>query len=61
MLNWTQQAFDRMTWLNRVQSKVYETALFTAEILLLCAPTGSRKSNVAMLTILQQMGLWQKQ
>ncbi|KAI7981598.1 DExH-box ATP-dependent RNA helicase DExH12 [Camellia lanceoleosa] len=37
--------------------KVYETALFTAENILLCAPTGARKTNVAMLTILEQIAL----
>ncbi|KAI3923489.1 hypothetical protein MKW92_028346 [Papaver armeniacum] len=57
MPNWAQPAFDGMTQLNRVQSRVYETALFTAENLLLCAPTGAGKTNVAMLTILQQIAL----
>ncbi|KAI3888520.1 hypothetical protein MKX03_008711 [Papaver bracteatum] len=57
MPNWAQPAFDGMTQLNRVQSKVYETALFIAENLLLCAPTGAGKTNVAMLTILQQIAL----
>lgn len=46
-----------MKSLNRVQSKVYETALFTSENLLLCAPTGAGKTNVAMLTILHELGL----
>ncbi|GJV34360.1 DExH-box ATP-dependent RNA helicase DExH12-like protein [Tanacetum coccineum] len=46
-----------MTSLNRVQSRVYETALNKADNLLLCAPTGAGKTNVAMLTILQQIGL----
>ncbi|KAF5183503.1 Dexh-box atp-dependent rna helicase dexh12 [Thalictrum thalictroides] len=57
MPDWAQPAFKGMTHLNRVQSKVYETALFTAENLLLCAPTGAGKTNVAMLTILQQIAL----
>lgn len=57
MPDWAQPAFKGMTQLNRVQSKVYETALFTAENLLLCAPTGAGKTNVAMLTILQQIAL----
>lgn len=55
--DWAQPAFSKMTELNRVQSKVYKTALFTAKNLLLCAPTGSGKTNVAMLTILQQLAL----
>ncbi|CBI36671.3 unnamed protein product, partial [Vitis vinifera] len=57
MPDWAQPAFKGMTQLNRVQSKVYETALFTAENVLLCAPTGAGKTNVAMLTILQQIAL----
>ncbi|XP_010459790.1 PREDICTED: DExH-box ATP-dependent RNA helicase DExH12 [Camelina sativa] len=55
MPGWAQPAFKGMQQLNRVQSKVYETALFTAENILLCAPTGAGKTNVAMLTILQQL------
>ncbi|KAF8377551.1 hypothetical protein HHK36_030933 [Tetracentron sinense] len=57
MPDWAQPAFKGMTQLNRVQSKVYESALFTAENILLCAPTGAGKTNVAMLTILQQIAL----
>ncbi|KAL8456657.1 hypothetical protein ACS0TY_034773 [Phlomoides rotata] len=57
MPDWAQPAFKGMNQLNRVQSKVYETALFTAENILLCAPTGAGKTNVAMLTILQQLAL----
>ncbi|XP_058110373.1 DExH-box ATP-dependent RNA helicase DExH12-like [Magnolia sinica] len=57
MPDWAQPAFESMKQLNRVQSKVYETALFTAENILLCAPTGAGKTNVAMLTILQQIAL----
>ncbi|KAJ8543596.1 hypothetical protein K7X08_006119 [Anisodus acutangulus] len=54
---WAQPAFSGMTQLNRVQSKVYETALFSPENILLCAPTGAGKTNVAMLSILQQIAL----
>lgn len=57
MPEWAQPAFKGMTQLNRVQSKVYETALFKADNILLCAPTGAGKTNVAVLTILQQIGL----
>ncbi|KAG7655025.1 Helicase C-terminal [Arabidopsis suecica] len=55
MPDWAQPAFKGMQQLNRVQSKVYDTALFKAENILLCAPTGAGKTNVAMLTILQQL------
>ncbi|KAI3693620.1 hypothetical protein L1987_76568 [Smallanthus sonchifolius] len=57
MPSWAQMAFEGMTQLNRVQSKVYETAFYKADNILLCAPTGAGKTNVAMLTILQQIGL----
>ncbi|PKI68193.1 hypothetical protein CRG98_011392 [Punica granatum] len=57
MPDWAQSAFDGMKQLNRVQSKVYQTALFSAENILLCAPTGAGKTNVAVLTILQQFAL----
>ncbi|KAG6608665.1 DExH-box ATP-dependent RNA helicase DExH12, partial [Cucurbita argyrosperma subsp. sororia] len=57
MPDWAQPAFKGMTQLNRVQSKVYETALFKADNVLLCAPTGAGKTNVAVLTILQQIAL----
>ncbi|XP_074325952.1 DExH-box ATP-dependent RNA helicase DExH12-like [Apium graveolens] len=57
MPEWARPAFEGMSQLNRVQSKVYDTALFSAQNLLLCAPTGAGKTNVAMLTILQQIAL----
>ncbi|XP_008218414.1 PREDICTED: DExH-box ATP-dependent RNA helicase DExH12-like [Prunus mume] len=57
MPEWAQPAFRGMNQLNRVQSRVYETALFRADNILLCAPTGAGKTNVAVLTILQQIAL----
>lgn len=61
MPEWVRPAFSKMSSLNRVQSRVYETALFTPENLLLCAPTGAGKTNVALLTILHQLGLHRKE
>ncbi|TVU21580.1 hypothetical protein EJB05_31227, partial [Eragrostis curvula] len=60
MPEWAQPAFAGMTQLNRVQSRVYDTALFKPDNILLCAPTGAGKTNVAVLTILQQIGLHMK-
>lgn len=59
---WARPAFEAvdMKQLNIVQSRVYETALFSPENILLCAPTGAGKTNVAMLTILHQVGLHRK-
>ena len=54
--DWAQQAFKGMTKLNRVQSKMYEAAFKSPENLLLCAPTGAGKTNVAMMTILHEIG-----
>ncbi len=38
---------------NKVQSKVFPTAFHTDENMLICAPTSSGKTNVALLTILR--------
>lgn len=38
--DWVQPAFSGMKELNRIQSAVVDTALFTGENMLLCAPTG---------------------
>lgn len=55
--DWAQPAFEGMKQLNRVQSMVYKTAFTSPENILLCAPTGAGKTNVAMLAILHQIGL----
>ena len=57
MPEWAQPAFDGMKQLNRVQSRVYEVALKKPDNILLCAPTGAGKTNVAMLAILQTIAL----
>ncbi|KAL7033852.1 hypothetical protein ACKWTF_007745 [Chironomus riparius] len=46
-----QIAFKGTKELNRIQTVVYPTAYHTNENLLICAPTGAGKTNVAMLTI----------
>lgn len=51
---WARKAFKGMRSLNRIQSRVCNAALFSAENLLLCAPTGGGKTNVAMLAILHE-------
>jgi pre-mRNA-splicing helicase BRR2 len=55
---WSHAAFEKVTQLNRVQSRVYESAFESGENILLCAPTGAGKTNVAMLTVMQQIGLY---
>ncbi len=50
---WAQSAFTGYTHLNRLQSIVYPTAFQSNENMLVCAPTGAGKTDVAMLTILR--------
>ncbi|KXN86403.1 Putative helicase mug81 [Leucoagaricus sp. SymC.cos] len=45
--------FAGYTSLNRIQSIVYPTAYGSNENMLICAPTGAGKTDVAMLTILR--------
>ena len=47
-----QIAFKGTKELNRIQTIVYPTAYHSNENLLICAPTGAGKTNVAMLTII---------
>ncbi|KAJ1627390.1 Sec63 Brl domain-containing protein [Pavlovales sp. CCMP2436] len=53
---WAQPAFRGMDSLNRVQSRVYPFAMFESDNMLVCAPTGAGKTNVAMLAILHELG-----
>uniref|UniRef100_H2Z644 Activating signal cointegrator 1 complex subunit 3 n=1 Tax=Ciona savignyi TaxID=51511 RepID=H2Z644_CIOSA len=50
-----QMAFAGIKQLNTIQSRVYKTAYHTNENLLICAPTGAGKTNVAMLTIVKEI------
>lgn len=54
-----QQVFSGITHFNPLQSHVFPKAYGSQENLLICAPTGAGKTNVAMLTILQQLK-WSK-
>ena len=53
---YAQPAFEGFKTLNRVQSKLMQTCLHSDENLLLCAPTGAGKTNVAMMSILRELG-----
>ncbi|KAI0650624.1 Sec63-domain-containing protein [Trametes meyenii] len=46
-------SFPGYTSLNRIQSIVYPTAYHSNENMLVCAPTGAGKTDVAMLTVLR--------
>ncbi|KAG0252151.1 activating signal cointegrator 1 complex subunit [Actinomortierella ambigua] len=47
--------FEAYTSLNRIQSIVYPIAYGTNENVLMCAPTGAGKTDVALLTILRTL------
>lgn len=54
---WARPAFPSyMTHLNRIQSTLYQAAFESPENLLVCAPTGAGKTNIAMLACLQLLG-----
>jgi pre-mRNA-splicing helicase BRR2 len=53
---YAQGAFQGFKELNRIQSKLAKVCLHSDENVLLCAPTGAGKTNVAMLTILREIG-----
>ena len=50
-----QLVFRGMKTLNRIQSIVYPTAYQTNENLLVSAPTGSGKTNIAMLAVMREL------
>jgi pre-mRNA-splicing helicase BRR2 len=54
---WAHLAFPKMERLNRVQSRIYDSAMFSPGNMLVCAPTGAGKTNCAMLTIMREIGL----
>ncbi|KAJ5974321.1 hypothetical protein N7481_011531 [Penicillium waksmanii] len=53
---WARPGFGSAKELNRIQSRCYPTAFHDDGNMLVCAPTGSGKTNVAMLTILREIG-----
>jgi len=53
---WARQGFGSSKELNRIQTKCFPTAFNDDGNMLICAPTGSGKTNVAMLAILREIG-----
>ena len=54
---WAREAFPPpIISLNYIQSKVYESAFKGSDNMLICAPTGAGKTNIALLAILQALG-----
>ena len=54
--DWARQGFGSAQKLNRIQSRCFPTAFKDDGNMLICAPTGSGKTNVAMLTMLREIG-----
>ena len=48
-------AFKGVKTLNRIQSIVFDAAYYTNENLLISAPTGAGKTNIAMLAVLREI------
>ncbi|KAL8842398.1 MAG: hypothetical protein Q9170_000526 [Blastenia crenularia] len=53
---WARQGFGTSKELNRIQTKCFPTAFENDGNMLVCAPTGSGKTNVAMLAMLREIG-----
>ncbi|KAL4422681.1 hypothetical protein ABPG75_008878 [Micractinium tetrahymenae] len=53
---WAQLAFAGYKALNRIQSRIFQTAFTSNENMLVCAPTGAGKTNIAMLSVLREVG-----
>ncbi|KAF1992121.1 Sec63-domain-containing protein [Aulographum hederae CBS 113979] len=53
---WARIGFGSSKTLNRIQTKCYPAAFEGDGNLLICAPTGSGKTNVAMLAMLREIG-----
>uniref|UniRef100_A0A8C5I5F4 Small nuclear ribonucleoprotein 200 (U5) n=1 Tax=Gouania willdenowi TaxID=441366 RepID=A0A8C5I5F4_GOUWI len=53
---YAQAGFEGFKTLNRIQSKLFKTAFDTDENLLVCAPTGAGKTNVALMAMLREIG-----
>jgi len=51
----SQKAFAGIPTLNRLQSHLFQTTYYSSENILVCAPTGAGKTNVAMLAICREI------
>ncbi|KAL5705274.1 DNA helicase [Ranunculus cassubicifolius] len=51
-----QTAFHGYKSLNRIQSRIYPATYKSNENILVCAPTGAGKTNIAMLAVLHEVG-----
>ncbi|KAI9710141.1 MAG: DEIH-box ATPase [Bogoriella megaspora] len=58
---WARQGFGSSKELNRIQTRCYPSAFEGDGNMLICAPTGSGKTNVAMLAMLREIGKYRNQ
>ena len=54
--DWSRPGFGSSAKLNRIQTKCFPAAFQNDGNMLVCAPTGSGKTNVAMLAMLREIG-----
>ena len=54
--DWSRPGFGSSEKLNRIQTKCFPSAFEDDGNMLICAPTGSGKTNVAMLAMLREIG-----
>ena len=52
---WAQPVFAGYRTLNRIQSRLFEAAYHGSGNLLICAPTGAGKTNIALMAILHEL------
>lgn len=52
---WVQQCFPLCETFNDIQTQIFDVGFNTNENMLVCAPTGAGKTNVALLTILHEI------
>ncbi|GMH17017.1 hypothetical protein Nepgr_018858 [Nepenthes gracilis] len=53
--DFAQAAFRGYKSLNRIQSRIFQTVYYSNENILVCAPTGAGKTNIAMIAILHEV------
>lgn len=53
--SFAQTAFEGYKTLNRIQSQIFPTAYHSNENILVCAPTGAGKTNIAMIAVLREI------
>ncbi|KAI3929942.1 hypothetical protein MKW98_004096 [Papaver atlanticum] len=53
--DFAQAAFHGYKSLNRIQSRIYQATYHTNENILVCAPTGAGKTNIAMIAVLHEI------